>query len=56
MTKWTVTLEETEDGSGDLIMPIPQDLLDQIGWVEGDTLKWNENETGVWTLSKVESD
>jgi hypothetical protein len=53
-TSWTVTLEEAEDGSGDLVMPLPQDFLDQQGWREGDVLDWKECENGSWTLSKVE--
>jgi len=55
-TSWTVTLEEAEDGSGDLVMPLPQDLLDSQGWREGDTLNWEEGTNGSWTLSKVKSD
>ena len=55
-TSWTVTVEEAEDGSGDLVMPLPQDFLDQQGWKEGDTLDWKDNEDGSWTLSKVESE
>lgn len=37
-TSWTVTLFETEDGSGDAILAIPDELLAAAGWVEGDTL------------------
>ena len=55
-TSWTVTLEEADDGSGDLVMPLPQDFLDQQGWKEGDTLDWQDNKDGSWTLSKVNSD
>jgi hypothetical protein len=55
-TSWTVTLEEAEDGSGDLVMPLPQDLLDSQDWREGDTLNWEEGTNGSWTLSKVKSD
>ena len=55
-TSWTITLEEADDGSGDLVMPLPQDFLDQQGWKEGDTLDWKDNEDGSWTLSKVESE
>ena len=54
MTKWTITLEEAEDGSGDLVMPLPQDLLDGVGWKEGDTLEWINNNNGTWALKKVE--
>lgn len=55
-TSWTVTLEEAEDGSGDLVMPLPQELLDLQGWREGDTLNWEEGDNGSWTLSKAKSD
>ena len=53
-TSWTVTLEEAEDGSGDLVMPLPQEMLDLQGWKEGDTLDWKEGNNGSWTLSKIE--
>jgi hypothetical protein len=53
-TSWTVTVEEAEDGSGDLVLPLPQEMLDLQGWREGDTLDWKDNEDGSWTLSKVE--
>lgn len=49
---WTIILEEADDGSGDLIMPFPDDLLTQAGWKEGDTLEWIDNENGSYTLRK----
>lgn len=52
-TSWTVTVEEADDGSGDLVMPFPQDFLDQQGWKEGDVLDWKDNGDGSWTLEKV---
>ena len=55
-TSWTVTVEEAEDGSGDLVMPLPQEMLDLQGWQDGDTLDWKEGDNGSWTLSKVKSD
>lgn len=54
MTRWIITLEEADDGSGDLVLPLPQDLLDGAGWKEGDTLKWIDNGDGSWTLKKKE--
>jgi hypothetical protein len=54
--KWTVTLEEADDGSGDLVMPLPQDLLDGAGWKEGDVLKWTDLGNGTWSLTKKDSD
>jgi len=52
----TVVLEEADDGSGDLIMPIPQDMLDTLGWKEGDTLTWTVKTNGSIILSKKASD
>jgi hypothetical protein len=54
MTHWTITLEEADDGSGDLVMPLPQDLLDGAGWKEGDTIEWVDNNNGTWSMKKVE--
>lgn len=54
MNKWTITVEDAGDDSGDLILPLPEDLLQMQGWVEGDTLEWIDNKNGSWTLKKVE--
>ena len=53
-TSWTVTIEEADDGSGDLVMPLPADMLAGVGWVDGDTLDWTDNNDGTWSLKKVE--
>ena len=52
MSSWTIKVEDAEDGSGDLILPFPDDLLESAGWKEGDTLEWIDNENGTWTLRK----
>ena len=54
MTSWTITLEEADDGTGDLVLPLPQDLLDGAGWKEGDTIEWIDNNNGTWSMKKVE--
>ena len=51
MTRWTVTLEE-DPVTGDLIMPIPQEVLDLQDWGEGDTLEWLDRGDGSWQLQK----
>ena len=56
MTQWTVTIEEADDNSGDLVLPLPQDLLDLQGWIEGDTLEWTDNKDGSWSIQKAKSD
>jgi nitrous oxide reductase accessory protein NosL len=52
MTQWTITLEEDPE-TGDCILPFPEDLLEQAGWKEGDTLNWIDNKDGTWCLEKV---
>jgi len=46
----TVTLEE--DDNGDLIMPLPEHLLTELGWKPGTNLKWIDNENGTFSLVK----
>jgi hypothetical protein len=55
VTSWTITVEEDPE-TGDLILPLPQDFLDQQGWVEGDTLDWVDNKDGSWSIQKVKND
>lgn len=51
-TTWVITLEEDPE-TGELIMPLPAELLESQDWKIGDTLVWNEDpETGSYTLSK----
>lgn len=52
MKKYTVKL--VEDGE-DLILPLPPDLLEELGWQENDVLTWTDNKNGSWTLSKKEN-
>jgi hypothetical protein len=49
---WTVTVEEDPE-TGELILPLPQDMLDMQGWKEGDTLEWQDNGDGSWALIKL---
>lgn len=54
-TSWTVNVE-LDSETGELILPLPQELLEGKGWVEGDELEWIDNRDGSWTLEKVEKD
>jgi len=52
MTKWVVTLEEDPD-TGELIMPLPDEILTLQGWHMGDVLTWTVDiESGTVTLTK----
>ena len=48
---FTVIVEEDPE-TGDLILPFPEGLCDQLGWEIDDTLNWEPNEDGSFTLSK----
>ena len=51
---WTIILEEDHE-TGDLIMPIPQEVLELQEWQEGDTLEWIDLNNGSWQLKKVDT-
>ena len=53
-TKFTVTLEEDPE-SGDLIMPFPDGLCEQLGWDIDDVLDWKDNGDGSFMLTKKEA-
>ena len=40
--RWRVVLE-SDEATGDLMMPFSPDMLAQAGWDFGDTLEWNIN-------------
>jgi hypothetical protein len=44
----------TNPETGELMLPFPPDLLNQMGWSEGTDLSWIDNENGSWTIKKKE--
>ena len=53
-TMWRITLAEDPLNPGELILPLPQEVLDAQGWTEGDTLVWEYDEiSGHAFLSKA---
>jgi hypothetical protein len=49
---WEITVEEDPE-TGELILPLPQELLDTQGWKEGDELDWTDNGDGTWSITKA---
>ena len=45
--EWELTCQDPEDGSGDSIVEIPPDLLESIGWKQGDTLTVEASEESI---------
>ena len=53
--KWTIKLIEDPE-TGDLILPLTSDILNQVGWDEGDTLIWEELPHGSFSIRKKEKE
>ena len=52
VTKWVLPVEL--DGlTGDCVVTLPDDLLERVGWVEGDTVEFVSNTNGSFTVKKV---
>lgn len=52
MTTFTAELIEDPD-THELILPFPPELLETLGWKEGDTLLW-DNVNGDFIITKKE--
>jgi hypothetical protein len=50
---WEVIIEEDPE-TGDAILPLPQEMLDEVGWKSGDNLNWIDRGDGSWEIRKVE--
>ena len=50
---WTVEVV-TDPDTGELMLPFPPDLLNQMGWSEGTDLSWIDNANGSFTIKKKE--
>jgi len=55
LRSWTVTLEEDPD-TGEVILPFPEGMLEDLGWSEGTTIYWIDNKDGTFTLTNKEHD
>jgi bifunctional DNA-binding transcriptional regulator/antitoxin component of YhaV-PrlF toxin-antitoxin module len=45
-------LEVQEDSNGDCFLELPDELIESLGWQEGDLLDWDVRSNGM-ILSKV---
>jgi len=43
---------ELNPETGELILPLPDDLCAQLGWVIGSELSWIDNEDGTYSLKE----
>ena len=45
-----ITLESDDDGN--LVLPLSDDILKEVGWETGDVIDWIDNKDGSWTMKK----
>lgn len=48
----TVTLEHDPE-TGELILPLANEIIETLGWEIGDELDWKDNGDGTYTLSNI---
>jgi len=47
-----MSVQLEEDDEGNLVLPLPTELLNQMGWDIGDDLIWEEAHHGAYTIRK----
>jgi hypothetical protein len=51
--RYEVITQPVPNNDDDLLLPIPQALLDQMGWKEGDNIEIGLDEEGRYILKKT---
>jgi hypothetical protein len=52
--RWTVLTKEDPE-TGDVILPFPDDMLQQLGWLEGDVLDFDIKDDCVILVNTTHS-
>jgi hypothetical protein len=52
---WVATLQEDPE-TGDMILPLPEDVMKSQGFEIGDILKWKDNKDGSFSITKKASE
>ena len=52
LVRYEVITHEDPD-TGDLMLPIPQKLLDELGWREGDEIEFAIDDKGKYILKRA---
>jgi hypothetical protein len=52
---WVATLQEDPD-TGDLILPLPDEVMESNGFEIGDVLQWKDNKDGTFSFAKKASE
>ena len=54
-TSWVATLQKDPE-SGDLILPLPDEVMESNGYKIGDVLNWKDNKDGSYSITKKVSE
>lgn len=54
MLRQIVTLQEDPD-TNELILPLTDEMLAELGWKIGDTLEWLDGKDGSWSIKKKDN-
>jgi hypothetical protein len=50
--KYIIQIEEADDDSEDLLIPLSDEILQELDWKSGDIIEWIDNKDGSWTLKR----
>jgi bifunctional DNA-binding transcriptional regulator/antitoxin component of YhaV-PrlF toxin-antitoxin module len=46
-------ITQEDEVTGDLLLPIPPQLMSQLGWIEGDEIEFAVDDQGRYVLKKA---
>lgn len=52
--RYEVITQKADDGTEDVLLPIPIPLLEKLGWKEGDKIEFSKDEHGRYVLRRNE--
>ena len=50
---WIRAIVEDPENPGEMLLDLGPEICEHLGWEEGDTLDWQDNGNGTWTIRKV---
>ena len=54
MISRTLKVIENPEVEGEFLLDLGLELCEELGWSEGDTIQWIDNQDGTWTLRKTQ--
>lgn len=52
--KYIAEIIQNPDDPEESLLQLPNELLEEMKWLEGDNLLWIDNTDGTWSLKKKE--